>query len=114
MLLSAACEKDYYQTAPAVDPNTPVSYSTQVQPIFTEDCATAGCHVTGIQSPDLSAGKSYDQLMQLGYVDTTDAESSLLYKRIISTTKPMPPTGKLSNTEISLILTWIEQGAPNN
>ena len=114
VILFAACEKDYFLPSPEVDLSKPVSFATVIQPILTEDCATAGCHVSGVQVPDLSAGKAYDQLTQLGYVDTTNAENCLLYKRIIGTTKPMPPSGKLSNTEISLILAWIKQGALNN
>jgi len=114
IITAAACRKDYFSTSENIDLSVPVSFSEKIQPIFTEDCSTTGCHKTGVQSPDLSAGSSYDQLTQLGYVDTTNAEGSLLYKMITSTTKPMPPTGRLSNTEIGLILTWIKQGAQNN
>lgn len=118
ILLFTACEEDTFLNEPAIDLSKPVSYATQIQPIWTEDCATSGCHVTGKQTPDLSPGSSYDQLTQLGYVvtdtTTTKAEESLLYKRIIATSKPMPPDGKLSDTEISLILAWIKQGAQNN
>jgi hypothetical protein len=113
-ILFAACEDDYFLPSPEVDLSQPVSFAAVIQPILTEDCASAGCHVGGIQVPDLSVGKAYDQLTQLGYVDTTNAENCLLYKRIIGTTKPMPPAGKLSNTKISLILAWIKQGALNN
>lgn len=114
MLFMVSCEKDYFQTTPQIDLSKPVSYSTVIQPIWDKDCATAGCHRAGIQAPDLSDGKSYDQLMQLGYVDTTNAEGSILYKRLIATSKPMPPSGKLSNVDIGYVLAWIKQGAQNN
>jgi hypothetical protein len=114
MFSAAGCQKDYYLTTPEVDLSVPVSFSKKIQPILTEDCATAGCHVTGIQSPDLTEANSYDQLTQLGYVDTTDAEGSLIYKRLTSSSKPMPPDGKISDLEINYILAWIKQGAQKN
>nr|MBK9650402.1 hypothetical protein [Bacteroidota bacterium] len=114
VLFMVSCEKDYFQTTPQIDLSKPVSFAAVIQPILNEDCATAGCHREGIQAPDLLEGKAYDQLMQLGYVDTTNAEASILYKRLIATSKPMPPSGKLSAVEISYVLAWIKQGAQNN
>ncbi len=113
LLIMNACEKDYL-TPKKVDINFPVSFVENVVPILTEDCATPTCHVSGAQSPNLSASKAYDELTGLGYVDTTNAEESLLYKRIIATIKPMPPATKLSAEEIGYILAWIKQGAQNN
>lgn len=113
LLIMNACEKDYL-TPKKVDINFPVSFVENVVPILTEDCATPTCHVSGAQSPNLSASKAYDELTGLGYVDTTNAEESLLFKRIIATIKPMPPATKLSAEEIGYILAWIKQGAQNN
>lgn len=113
LLIMNACEKDYL-TPKKVDINFPVSFAENVVPILTEDCATPTCHVSGAQSPNLSASNAYDELTGLGYVDTTNAEESLLYKRIIATIKPMPPATKLSAEEIGYILAWIKQGAQNN
>lgn len=114
----AACEKDYYLTAPQVDFTKPVSYAANIQPILTKDCATAGCHLTGLVAPDLTSANSYLELTQDPgqYVDTSNAEESQLYKRIISTNPgyQMPRTTKLTNAEIGLILAWIKQGAQNN
>lgn len=113
LLIMNACEKDYL-TPKKVDINFPVSFVENVVPILTEDCATPTCHVSGAQSPNLSASKAYAELTGLGYVDTTNAEESLLFKRIIATIKPMPPATKLSAEEIGYILAWIKQGAQNN
>lgn len=113
LLIMNACEKDYL-TPKKVDINFPVSFVENVVPILTEDCATPTCHVSGAQSPNLSASNAYDELTGLGYVDTTNAEESLLFKRIIATIKPMPPATKLSAEEIGYILAWIKQGAQNN
>jgi len=83
-------------------------------PIFTTECAIPTCHVNGGPPPNLIADKAYDELMGLGYVDTTNAESSILYVRMVSTTNPMPPAGVLPAEQIAYVLAWIEQGALNN
>jgi hypothetical protein len=111
--LISSCEKDYL-TPKKVEVTTEVSFSKDIQPIFTEDCAKSGCHITGVQAPNLLEGRAYDELMGLGYVDTTNAEASILYVRITATSRPMPPAGRLSPEEIGYILAWIEQGAKNN
>ncbi len=113
LLFLIGCEKDYYTTAP-VEITEPVSFSEDIIPIFTADCAIPTCHVSGGPSPDLSAPNAYNELTGLGYVDTSNAEESLLYKRIISPVNPMPPSAPLTAEEIGYILAWIEQGAQNN
>ena len=109
----AGCEKDYLSTQ-QVEITAQVSFSKDVVPILTQDCATPNCHVAGGTSPNLSADQAYDELNGLGYVDTTNAEESILYKRITATTDPMPPSEKLTPEEIGYILAWIKQGALNN
>ena len=114
LLLSlSACEQAYL-TPKVVEITTPVSFSADIIPIFNESCATPNCHIDGGISPNLTASKAYDELTQLGYVDTTNAEESILYKLMISTTNPMPPSGNLPPEEIGYVLAWIEQGALNN
>lgn len=107
------CEKDYMASEPPVDLATPVSFKGDIMPIFKATCFGAGCHDKGI-APDLTEANAYDQLLQLGYVDTLDAEKCKLYLRMISTAKPMPPSGKLAAEKTNLILAWIKQGAHNN
>jgi hypothetical protein len=108
-----SCEKDYL-TKKKVEITTPVSFATDIVPILTEDCSIAGCHVAGGPPPNLTAAKAYDELTGLGYVDTSNAEQSLLYKRIVATVNPMPPSAPLTAEEIGYILAWIKQGAQNN
>jgi len=105
----SACEKDYYQTKVVITDS--VSFSVDIVPLLESECAISGCHVTGLVAPDLTPANSYDQLTLLGYVDTTNAEESILYKRII---KDMPPSGLMTQEEIAYVLAWIEQGAQNN
>lgn len=117
----SSCRKDYF-VPPPVDLSAPVSFSEMIQPILTEDCAISGCHVEGGQVPDLDEEDAYDQLLLLGYVDTTiyapdtfiNPEHSILYKRITSASDPMPPDEPLSPSEINTIYAWIAQGAKNN
>lgn len=113
LLVMNSCEKDYL-TKKKVEITTPVSFATDIVPIMTEDCSIAGCHVNGGPPPNLTAAKAYDELTGLGYVDTSNAEQSLLYKRITATVAPMPPAAPMSAEEIGYILAWIKQGAQNN
>jgi hypothetical protein len=105
MALLASCEKYAYQVE-TVDPVEPVSFQTQIQPVFTNNCIT--CH-RGSRNPDLRAGSSYDALKNGGYV-TQPAESSRLYLQIISSSH----TAFTLDNEKQLILIWIQQGAENN
>jgi hypothetical protein len=111
-----SCEKAYISTKEVVI-TEPVSFAADITPIFNASCATPTCHVDGGISPNLTSSKAYDELTQLGYVDTTDAPSSILYVLITSTgSNRMPPApgASLSGEEIGYILAWIEQGAQNN
>lgn len=112
-LLQVGCEKDYL-VPKKVEIDYPVSFANDIIPIFTTECSMASCHDNGGAPPNLMADKAYDELLGLGYVDTIDAKSSILYVRMISTTKPMPPAGLLPAEQIALVLAWIEQGALNN
>jgi hypothetical protein len=95
-----------------------VSYNLDIQPIFNEYCATAGCHSGNNPQGnlDLQPTASYSQLMNpsSGYVDTLNPKFSLLYTQMNSASNPMPPTGKLDKCKIEMILKWIEQKAKNN
>lgn len=120
-LFLVSCEKEYYSTtdnSAPIDPSVPISYSTSINPIFTASCLGSGCHIAGGPPPTLTADKSYDQLTMLGYVDAdtpdTIPDNSVLYQRMTSLTKPMPPSGKLAQSKIDAIALWIKQGSKNN
>ena len=123
ILFLASCEKDYLSTTPPdnsapIDTTKLISFKDAVVPIFVANCLGSGCHATGGQSPVLTADKAYDQLTQLGYVDAITPDTlpanSKLYQRMIGTSKPMPPAGKLSATKLSAVELWIKQGSNNN
>jgi hypothetical protein len=91
-----------------INPNTPVSFSTDIQPIFTQNCVK--CH-GGTTNPDLREGKSYASLTTGNYINTASPAESVLYVE-------MAPNGGMSSysnaSQAQLVLLWIQQGAKNN
>jgi hypothetical protein len=100
----SSCEK-YSYTPPAVDPLATWHFQTDIQPIFSSNCAT--CH-NGTKSPDLRDGKSFAALSK-GFVNAP-AESSRLYLKMTSTDHAPRSTA----AEKLKVLYWITQGALNN
>jgi hypothetical protein len=94
--------------------------SAQVQPILTNSCALAGCHLVPGPPPAMtSAAVSYASIVTSGnYVTPGDSTVGLLLTRLKSTTSPMPPgTQPLSELQpgnYDLIALWIQLGAQNN
>lgn len=113
LMVNPSCNYDYLEPVEIIIPDT-VSFSENILPIFDDNCAKSGCHVTGSIAPDLTPANAWFELWVYGFVDTTDAQSSILYERISSASDPMPPTGKMTEDKVQLILAWIEQGALNN
>ncbi len=118
----------------------PVSFATDVQPIFTARCAMPGCHVPVIVPPippaggqDLSAGNSYAQLVNyttqtilcplpagVKRVDPGSPATSYLIEKLngagpcfVGLVMPAVPTG-FTPAEQATITNWILQGALNN
>jgi hypothetical protein len=102
----SSCEK-YSYSPPAVDPNATWHFQADIQPIFTANCVT--CH-NGLQSPNLSDGKSYLALTKGGFVNLP-AETSILYKQMTTNTEHIP---RSSDADKLKVLYWITQGALNN
>jgi hypothetical protein len=128
------------ECAPTTDqlpaPQLTVSFADHIQPIFNTHCIR--CHVNGGFANQsgiplkLVEGSSYDLLVNqasaqqsdLTLVLPGDAENSLLYLKI---SQPTPPVGRrmpwdsgrigstvVSEEEIELIRTWIDEGAYRN
>jgi len=107
------------------DVDTTVSFSAEVQPIFTAHCALADCH--GEAGPQmglsLAAGASYAEIVdqpslekpELRLVRPGEPDSSYLYLKIIDAPAiegaRMPSGGTLSDEDAQTIRRWIEQGA---
>jgi len=113
------------------NPNTSVSFSSQILPIFASNCAS--CHqsggfanqqgitmfLTAADAYNTTVNKLSEQDPSLTRIIPGNSAQSLLYLKISSTT---PPVGSrmplfalpLSNSDITLIKDWIDQGALNN
>jgi len=107
MLVATSCTKEYLQTPPPPDPNTPVSFSADMQPFFDARCVS--CH--GSVAPNLAANVSYNNLIQGGFINLATPENSLLYTKInVGGTME----AYANSAERQMTLLWIKQGALNN
>jgi len=93
-----------------------VSFSKELQPIFTAKCALNGCHVNGGQAPDLENGESYSSLSSAKFYNIAAPKSSILYERLTGALAPAMPVNGTNNPDNinALVLAWITQGAKNN
>ena len=113
-----------------------VAFAT-VQTIFTNNCATNGCHKVGangqlpmgVQNLDLSVGKSYGNIVNVDAaectadarvrVKPTDPVNSYLMQKLQGTmlcgtpSTKMPKSG-LPTADITTVGNWICAGAPSN
>jgi len=95
------------------DPVYPeVCFESDVLPIFQNNCTMAGCHNQVDAEEDIIL-TDYDNIMNAGVV-AGYATRSKVYKVLIGGENPMPPDGKLSDNQILIIRSWIENGAENN
>jgi len=92
-----------------------VSFSGDIQPIFTASCALAGCHVSGGQTPNLTKGFAYQSLIDEDMVVPFDPTNSELMGWLTGKLTPVMPLGSGPNPEINAkVSAWIYQGALNN
>lgn len=106
-LLASGCYYD--QVAPVVVelPDTPLSYATDIQPIWeTKGCLN--CHSSGATAPDLTAAVSYNEIVP-SKIDLANPEQSKIY-----TVLDGFMAGTISAQDKAVILKWLEQGAQNN
>ena len=87
-----------------------VHYEDEIQPIFTANCTS--CH-------GVSGGltlTSYSNLMGNDVVNPFDSAASELIQRLKGTSEPQMPQNKdpLGAQIITLIATWIQEGAKDN
>lgn len=109
----AGCYKDVILPEAAIDPDgppQPVSYKTDLAPLFNSSCALAGCHVSGAHKPYMATDISYIQIVNGGFINTIVPKSSILYNEINGAMKEYIP----SATDRQKVYDWIRNGAPNN
>ena len=92
-------EEELYPNASLCD-TTNVDFTQVIQPIINTNCAISGCHVPGTGRKDLSTYSGVKDIVDDGRLE----------KRVI-VQGDMPPSGPLSRCEVSLIETWIKNGA---
>ena len=105
-----SCTFDTNEYKPIVVPDTVSFMNDIVEPIFEPKCAYSGCHSDNGIPPVLVTEKAFNSL-QSGYINLNEPENSLLYRKI-NTGGSMAIYA--SDQDRQIILTWIEQGAPNN
>jgi hypothetical protein len=107
-----------------------VSFSGQVQPIFSASCTNAGCHggVKVAGNLNLTSGKAYAALVGVSTSDCSgskkrvvpgDPAQSYLMNKLtgvgICTGTQMPKTGSnLAQAQLDTISSWICAGAQDN
>lgn len=113
--------------------NGEVSYSRDVQPIFSTNCAFSGCHdhLTMSGGLNLEANASYENIVNVPSTETAldriepgDPDQSYLYLKLTGDyvnvpggegTGRMPLNGPpLPDDDIETIESWILDGAPDN
>lgn len=104
-----SCEYVTIEPKEVIIPDTPVSFKTDIEPIFTQVNCTQ-CH-PGLHQPDLAANKAYASLMANNLVDTQDPAGSVLMQYINAGHNT---AANMTGTQKALMLKWITEGAKNN
>lgn len=106
LVFMTSCYKDkedlLYGTADCQ--TTSVTYSTDIEPLISGNCAISGCHVQGGTGTGLF--ENYDQTI----AKINDGS----FRRRVIVQKDMPPSAPLNECQIQKIEKWLQEGAPNN
>jgi len=116
-----------------VPPPENVSFANDIQPIFTVNCISLGCHIgpTPQQGMDLTSGESYAHIVGVASMELNsmlrinpqNPSTSYLFQKVSGThltvggtgdRMPPPPRPALDDDEIELLRIWITEGAMNN
>jgi hypothetical protein len=122
-LIFISCQSEQVINIPEEDFDEPISYATQVQPIFNSSCGGSGCHInnrrsgvnlTNYQETMSSRGSAFNAEI----VVPGDADNSPLVQVLGSNppaSRQMPlNASSLTAQEIGLIRAWINEGALDN
>ena len=105
----ASCTWDEIPPPKIEIPDTTISFSLNIIPIFEAKCATSNCH-DGTWRPDLQTNVAYDELINGGYINTNSPADSELYTKIDGGSMEQYTTAQ----DRALILQWITEGAEDN
>lgn len=106
-------------------PGVTATFSSIQNEVFTKNCATAGCHVANSVDPVLTAGQSYNNIVNVmsfnppfKYVVPFNSDSSYIINKLRGVNiqgERMPLNRQpLSSAMIDSIAAWIDKGALNN
>ena len=86
-----------------------VSFANDLETTFDTKCGS--CHSSGTKN--FTTGNVYESLINGGFVNTTDPESSIIYTKMKDDKHPSEG-GTFSDSELLYLLTWIQEGANDN
>jgi hypothetical protein len=116
--LLLSCSKDSNPATPSDNPfpESNVSYTRHVQPLFLSTCAVAGCHDDQSRQSALSLTTYENATARPGIIVPSNADASVLVQRIEGTLPPRMPFNRqpLNANQINGIKKWINEGAKNN
>ena len=123
LLVLASCQSEQIDLSQVVEPDGPVSFAADVQPLFRATCGGVGCHIgETTNGVNLTTHAQVLESIGLQYnapiVVPGEPENSPLLDKL----SPDPqfgtrmPQGRapLSGDQIALVRTWIEEGALDN
>jgi hypothetical protein len=111
-LFMGGCKYDFVVPVevPVIDNGgNPISFVTQVAPIFSTGNKCTECHKSGGQAPDLTPANAFAQLGSK-YINLSSPATSLLLTHPGSSAHTQKAFTAL---EAATILKWIEEGAKN-
>ena len=118
----SACQNNVIDNSAIVEVEM-VSFANDVLPIFRNSCGGVGCHInesvggvelTNYQTTTSSTSASYNSPLVIpGDVAGSPLVDKLLVMPEIPPRMPIG-AGPLSNEQIAIISTWVEEGALNN
>ena len=113
---AAATDLGVFFNDPVTAGRASPSFSADISPILTSNCAKSGCHVAG--GPHGIDLRTYDSVIAGGedgaIVIADNAKGSEIVEEIVEGTMPPPPNEPLEAAQVQLIIDWINEGAENN
>lgn len=108
----SACEYEFIELKkPDIDPDVPLSFKSDIVPIFQDDGCVA-CHSTTGIAFSLEEAQAYQSIQNNNLVDTANPQSSPLY--VVPDPNSAEQHDKYSVDNAAKVLIWIQQGAKNN
>ena len=112
LLVAFACDYKYItpDTGDPIDPEEPISFSAEVEPIWTTQNCT-NCH-NGSGLFSLKQGEAYQSLMNNNLLDLDNSENSKIVT--VPGSSGLHSSYTYVGNQKLIITTWIDQGAENN